>query len=48
VPFLAIDILGVSPANSPGITVLAGVPPPCVLATFAAKFCASFSLNLPA
>jgi hypothetical protein len=46
--FFAAGILGVFPTNGPGITVLAGVPPPCVLATFAAKFYASFSLNFPA
>jgi hypothetical protein len=40
--------LGVFPASGPGVTVLAGVPHLCVLATFAAKFCASFSLNFPA
>jgi hypothetical protein len=34
VPFLATDILGVSLDNGPGVTVLARVPPPCILATF--------------
>jgi hypothetical protein len=31
--FFAIGVLGVSPANGPGVTILAGVPPPCILAT---------------
>jgi hypothetical protein len=37
--------LAVFPANGSGVTVLAGVPPPCALATFAAKFYASFLLT---
>jgi hypothetical protein len=46
--FFTVGILGVFPANGPGVTVLAGVPPPFVLTTFAVKFCASFSLNFSA
>jgi hypothetical protein len=45
-PFFSTCILGVSPADGAGVTVLVEVPPPCVLVTFAAKFCASFLPNL--
>jgi hypothetical protein len=43
--FFIAGILDVFPANGLSVTVLVGVPPPCVLATFAAKFYASFSPN---
>jgi hypothetical protein len=46
--FFVVGLLGVFPANGSGVTVLAGVPHPCILATFAAKFCDSFSLNFAA
>jgi hypothetical protein len=43
--FFAVGILGVFPANGSSVTIVAGVPPLCILATFVAKFCASFSPN---
>jgi hypothetical protein len=45
--YFATSVLGVSPTDGLGVTALAGVPPPCVLATFAVNLCASSMLNLP-